>query len=269
MRSDLDRSPGHQPLHRQIADLLRKQILEGELPPGAQLPPERDLEPVFGVQRDSIRRALALLKAEGWIDTRHGSGNYVREQAPAEAIELLLGIDEDERGIFMYRHPQNWGLLAPTRIVRETPPPDVAWRLGLEPGVRAVARDRIIGPAGGRPTQLATTWLPETLVFRYPRLGEADTGPTGFLGLLEAAGHRLRFMLTVASRMPLPDETSAFQLAQGESILRLIRTTYDGDTDQAVELTDYRLVGSRYEITVPLHDRRRPPPPPAEQDLRD
>ncbi|MBL8386553.1 MAG: FadR family transcriptional regulator [Burkholderiales bacterium] len=72
-------------LYRQIAEQLRAMIVSGEYPPGARLPPERDLARQMGVSRPSVREALIALEVEGYIDIRIGSGIYVRR---AEAIDM-------------------------------------------------------------------------------------------------------------------------------------------------------------------------------------
>jgi GntR family transcriptional regulator len=255
MDRDLNRVGGH-PLYRQISDRLRSQILVGELDAGAKLPTERDLAERFDVRRETIRQALALLRSEGWLETRQGSGNYVRRQGPVAALELLLEVLADNRGVYLYRQAKDWALLEPTRITREPASADLARRLDVEPGGEVVARARVMG-AAGQVRQLTTTYLPGWLVAQLPRLGQPDTGPTGFLGLLEGVGRRLRWTVTVATRMPLPAERQAFQLGEGVPVLRLLRTTYDVDTDQVLEVTDYRLPGDRYEATFPLHDARQ------------
>ena len=48
-----------------VADKLRRQIVSGKLPPGAQLTAERELCTDFGVSRITIRHAVRLLAEEG------------------------------------------------------------------------------------------------------------------------------------------------------------------------------------------------------------
>jgi GntR family transcriptional repressor for pyruvate dehydrogenase complex len=67
-------------------------ILDGELPPGELLPPERTLAEHHGVNRTSLRQALARLERSGLIETRQGSGSRVRaleEDAGAEVLALV------------------------------------------------------------------------------------------------------------------------------------------------------------------------------------
>ncbi|MBT2226000.1 GntR family transcriptional regulator [Nonomuraea sp. NEAU-A123] len=70
-------------LYVQIAEQLRARIASGELLPGSPLPSEVDLVATYGVTRQTIRRALALLKEEGAIYSSQGRGTFVGpEDAP-------------------------------------------------------------------------------------------------------------------------------------------------------------------------------------------
>ena len=54
------------------------EIINGpEWADGGRLPPEDELARVIGVSRPVLRRALALLRSEGRISSRRGSGNYI------------------------------------------------------------------------------------------------------------------------------------------------------------------------------------------------
>jgi DNA-binding GntR family transcriptional regulator len=70
-----------EPVYRQLARIVREQIQAGELPPGALLPSESSLAQGYGVGRDAVRDALALLRGEGLVITTRGVGTFVREQA--------------------------------------------------------------------------------------------------------------------------------------------------------------------------------------------
>jgi DNA-binding GntR family transcriptional regulator len=70
-----------EPVYRQLARILRDQIQAGELRPGAPLPSEASLSQSFGVGRDAVRDALALLRSDGLVITTRGIGTFVREPA--------------------------------------------------------------------------------------------------------------------------------------------------------------------------------------------
>jgi GntR family transcriptional repressor for pyruvate dehydrogenase complex len=69
--------------------VLREAIVSGELPPGLRLPAERALAERFGVNRVTIRTALARLEAEHLVTVRQGSGYAVREYLRAGGPDLI------------------------------------------------------------------------------------------------------------------------------------------------------------------------------------
>jgi GntR family phosphonate transport system transcriptional regulator len=66
-----------QPLWLAIAATLRGEIADGRYQPGAKLPTEAELSGRFGVNRHTVRHALANLEDEGLTHSRRGSGVFV------------------------------------------------------------------------------------------------------------------------------------------------------------------------------------------------
>lgn len=80
-------SSGRGPLYVLLAARLRQLIDDGELPPGVLLPPDRALAAALAVGRTTVVAAYDLLRAEGRIARRQGSGTRVAgvpSDAPAE-----------------------------------------------------------------------------------------------------------------------------------------------------------------------------------------
>ncbi|MBX6341350.1 MAG: FadR family transcriptional regulator [Thermomicrobiaceae bacterium] len=65
-------------LYQQVVVQLCQLIQSGQIRPGDRLPPERALAEQFSVGRSSIREALRTLEVAGLVESRHGSGVYVR-----------------------------------------------------------------------------------------------------------------------------------------------------------------------------------------------
>lgn len=65
------------PLWRQLADALRLLILDGRLALDTRLPGERELAAALAVSRTTVGSALAHLREEGYLESRHGSGSRV------------------------------------------------------------------------------------------------------------------------------------------------------------------------------------------------
>jgi DNA-binding GntR family transcriptional regulator len=79
-------------LYRQLADVIRTQIGTGELGPGQRLPAQTDYMHGHGVSRDTVERAMVLLRSEGLIvyDGR-GRGYRVRPQNTTAVLVLGRG----------------------------------------------------------------------------------------------------------------------------------------------------------------------------------
>lgn len=70
-------SAGRGPLYTLLAAGLRRLIDDGELSPGAPLPPDRALAAALAVGRSTVVAAYDLLHDEGRIVRRQGSGTRV------------------------------------------------------------------------------------------------------------------------------------------------------------------------------------------------
>jgi len=74
----------------QVFDQMQRLLIEGTWHAGDKLPSENDLSAAFGVSRMTIRQAMQKLKALGLIETRTGSGSYVREINPEDSLNELI-----------------------------------------------------------------------------------------------------------------------------------------------------------------------------------
>ena len=72
----LDKDSGV-PMIRQVYGQIRQRILDGELPEGTRLPSSRELAGRLGVSRNVILEAYDLLYAEGFTESKTGSGTYI------------------------------------------------------------------------------------------------------------------------------------------------------------------------------------------------
>jgi DNA-binding GntR family transcriptional regulator len=68
------------PRYRQIAEILRGRIEAGELEPDRPIPSEAAVQQEFGVARETARKAVKLLRDEGYVITVPGLGTYVRRR---------------------------------------------------------------------------------------------------------------------------------------------------------------------------------------------
>lgn len=74
----------------QVFDQMQTLLIEGEWKSGDKIPSENELAETFGVSRMTIRQAMQKLKALGLIETRTGSGSYVREVTADDSLQDLI-----------------------------------------------------------------------------------------------------------------------------------------------------------------------------------
>ena len=67
------------PIYLQIISLLKMKLAAGELPPGSQVQPVRELAMEAGVNPNTMQRALTQLEQEGLLYTQRTSGRFVTE----------------------------------------------------------------------------------------------------------------------------------------------------------------------------------------------
>jgi GntR family transcriptional regulator len=72
------------PPSRQIANELRERIRSGEIPPGRRIPSLVELEQTYDVARDTLRKAVGILREEGLVETVQGMGVYVIDRSAGD-----------------------------------------------------------------------------------------------------------------------------------------------------------------------------------------
>lgn len=157
-------SAGDGPLWRRIREVLAAEIAAGRWGPGERLPSETALARRFGVNRHTLRRAMAALRDEGRLHVRRGAGATVT--TPPTDYPLGRRMRFGDRLRAAGRSPGRVLLRAETAAAR----PEEAAALELPPGAR-VHLTETLRTADGAPVALARTCWP------------ADRLP-GFLDLL-------------------------------------------------------------------------------------
>ena len=71
--------------------------MSGEFSTGDRFPAESTLAASYGVTVSVVRRALDLLRVEGWIVTSHGIGSIVASRPDRERITLAPGESTEVR----------------------------------------------------------------------------------------------------------------------------------------------------------------------------
>lgn len=115
---------GNRPVYMQIMEHIRGAVLAGEFPPGARIPPVRELAAQAQVNPNTMQRALLELEREGLLVCSGTTGRFVTQEQTvldtmrqkavdaaisasaahfralglnmAQAAQLLLALEEEE-----------------------------------------------------------------------------------------------------------------------------------------------------------------------------
>lgn len=229
------------PIWSSIADTLAAEIAQGHYAPGDKLPTEADYAARFGVNRHTIRRALARLGEDGLTHSRRGSGVFVA----ARPLDYPLG-----RRV---RYQQNLAASGRTasrevlRIETRACDPVEAAALKLAPGSEVHVFEGI-SRADGQPIAQFRSVFPAA---RFPdlpaRLAESHSVTRALCdcGLADYTRAETRLTATAAS----PTRALHLRLREGAPILR----TESVNIDPAGRPVEYGLTwfaGDRVTLTV-------------------
>jgi GntR family transcriptional regulator/MocR family aminotransferase len=112
------------PLHRQLYSSLRIAVLQGRLTAGSRLPSSRFMARELRVSRLTIVSALDQLVAEGYLESRRGSGTFVADVLPPRGAD--------------FRH---------RTVARAEPPPVLSRRAESLAGLSALQRGHLCEPS--------------------------------------------------------------------------------------------------------------------------
>jgi GntR family transcriptional regulator len=73
-------------LHDQVAAEIRRAIAEGQAGSGERLPLVKDIAAVLGVNKNTVLRAMHILRDEGLLEFRRGRGVTVAGTAEKSAV---------------------------------------------------------------------------------------------------------------------------------------------------------------------------------------
>jgi DNA-binding FadR family transcriptional regulator len=87
----------------QVIDQLRGQVAAGAWPVGARIPTEPELASSLGVGRNTVREAIRALVHAGVLESRQGSGTYVRAETELSGVMRRRVADATTRDVFEVR----------------------------------------------------------------------------------------------------------------------------------------------------------------------
>ena len=227
-----------------VASSLSREIAQGRLAPGAQLPTEQALAQTFGVSRNVIREAIARLRSEGRVWSQQGRGAFVSDKPHPP----VLTIEHDMRG-----GAEAFASLFELRGILE-----------VEAAALSAAR-RSDDDIGNMRTAMATmaeslygstAWLKADLEFHHLI---ADSTRNGYVAqFLGVVAQRIRDSILVSGNRRRSDALSRATLGEHEGILRAIEA---GDPEEARRAMAQHLANASQRVES-FEERADPPSQP-------
>lgn len=141
---------------RDVADMLRQQILDSDYPVGSPLPTEAELMNEFQAPRAVVRGALDLLRQERLIERLRGLGTFSVSKKVSHRFERLQAVGAG--------HPRGdermWGEVIALDVIQAAN--FLAEHLSLEP-TQSCLRIEVLVSFDGVPYSLTTNYLSGSL----------------------------------------------------------------------------------------------------------
>ncbi|WP_312406082.1 phosphonate metabolism transcriptional regulator PhnF [Rhizobium sp.] len=210
-------------LWRQIADRIRTAIAGGDYDDTGKVPPEMMLAAQFGVNRHTVRSALAALAQEGIVQAVQGRGTLIlrkeRLNFPiSRRTRFSQGIGDQAR--------EKEGILLASS--EEAATVDLAARLKLPVGARLI-RLETLRKADRRPVSRATTWFPAD---RFAGIADAYQDSGSITAAFAAVGlpDYVRASTEITAVHADNDDLSSLELSPGAIVLvtRALNVDPDG-----------------------------------------
>jgi GntR family transcriptional regulator len=217
------------PAYKQLADILRDQIMSGELAAGTDVPSEAELARANGISRNSVKQAMNLLRNEGLIVSARGRLSRVRPVRVIGSRRYLMGkqnYGSDLESSFAREHGVPWSEFDVDREYRVVPAPArVASALHIAPGTEVYER-RFLHATGGIALRVSWSYLPAEQ-FTGTVLTDPDEPlwPGGTIGQLTSLGINVtRVRTEVTARAATVEEAEMLGLPASSPVLEAWRT---------------------------------------------
>lgn len=244
MGANLSRRRGGKPLYAQAAELLREQIVHGELGAGARLDSEPALAQRLGVSRATVSKALDILASDGFVSRQQGRGTFVRRPRL-------------DRGSALTSFTQNMTSLGhrPGQRVldfyRTLPRPDDPLQSSF-PNDELLFILRRLRLVDDQPFGIHRSVLPDEIA---DRIGLEDKLRTGGLSLYALLGEHNFVVATAEDRLraanATAEEAALLGIQEGAALMNIRRFSYD-ESGRLIEANDARYDGTWYEYHVEL-----------------
>ena len=229
------------PVWKSIALALIADIAEGRYATGDRLPTEAQLSATFGVNRHTVRRALASLADQGLVHPRRGAGVFVAAQPTDYPLGRRVRFHQNIRASGLTPTKQLLALTTRAADQRE------AAALAVEPGAPVHVYDGL-SLADGQPFALFQSVFSATALPDLPAALAETRSVTQALALCDVPDYT-RISTRITAKLASPTQALHLRIEEGAPVLRT-ESVNANPKKQPVEYGRTWFAGDRVVLTL-------------------
>lgn len=233
------------PLYKAVYDSVKQQIKDGTYQPGTLIPTETELCEAYAVSRTTVRKAIAMLSDEGYLNIKQGRGTEIVSQSTTQGLSNISSITETLRA-------NDYDVQIGSMYIQLITCPDhLLEALHLKEGDEVYLLDRLV-LADNRPVAYIQNYLVPKMV---PDLEQYSGKFVSLYNLLE---QKYGLVLTdaeerISARVANFTDSQMLQIPVGAPILHSRRITLSNG--RHIECSISKLVADCYEYSIHLKGR--------------
>lgn len=229
------------PLYKQLEELLLTEIETGKRKPGSKIPTENELSEQYHVSRVTVRKALAALDEQGYLERKSGKGTFVAEKKMQRAISSAA-LSFSKMCELMNTKPGAKTI----KIALEDPIPKEIQLMNLNEGEKIVVVERI-RYADSKPVLLECNKFPECFSFLFSE----NLNDSSLYEILKN-NHNIIFdhsSKTIDITFASSKEAKLLGITKGYPLLRIDSVVHDS-TSSITQLCLQLCIGDKYKLIV-------------------
>ena len=228
---------------KQIADQISRSIISGEYDETGMVPPETVLAERFGVNRHTVRNAIAALAEDGMLRRVQGRGTLIEKRE-----RLVYPVGRRTRfsdGLGSQAHDLEMRLLSTQSVPA---PEQVAAALGIRPTQSIVVKLDTLSMADGEPISLSSHYFDQQ---RFPDMASHFEHHHSITRALVEQGVEdyVRVSTEVTGRLATSEESARLRLGSTAVVLETLAVNADF-SGQAIQFS--RTIFAAERITLRL-----------------
>ena len=225
------------PIYMDMYRNIKEKIKSGAYPIGMFLPPEAELQKEYSVSRTTVRHAISMLQADGFVKVKQGYGTEIINNKISQCLNSITSVSESLRKMGYTVGVNNM------YIERIKANYELAEELMIEVGEPIILINRI-QTCNGEPITIAKNYIPEKLV------PEIINEKENIVSLYKYINERYSLNITkvqdrITALSATFDESAVLNIEPKSALIAVRRVCYMKNTP--IEVDYVKIIANNYE----------------------